>query len=266
MKPNPQLISTLSELLDRLTSSRKLSNDEQEVISDEVSAEAKKLPSDGFLEALDAAVGKNKFRRKESIFLLAEFAYFPEVSSRIGEEFNNPDPKWRGFIAQIVRLRHLESLAPNLSLMIEADPDTQCRIHAIGAAGHLRSPCNLPILLKLAESPPKEVQWALTVALKEYAPASARRYFENLFQNPKTDKSLRVIAAWGLAKLGDNDSLQYLAELLFDPDITTPTSFTHGQSFRAAQAICDLKKWHFEWNRTFIHKHREEWKKLLAQG
>jgi hypothetical protein len=36
---------------------------------------------------------------------------------------------------------------------------------------------------------------------------------------------VRVLAAWGLGKLGDEGAIQYLAKMLDDPEVRTPMSF-----------------------------------------
>lgn len=75
---------------------------------------------------------------------------------------------------------------------------------------------------------------------------------------------------WGLAKLGDRDAYRYLVEMFWDPDIETATRYRAGESFRAAQAICDLKAWPFEWNREAVGETRRkitesgEWENMSA--
>jgi len=51
--------------------------------------------------------------------------------------------------------------------------------------------------------------------------------------------------------------------MLFDPNKKTSTSYTPGQSLHAAQAVCDIKGWQFEWNRSFVEAHRNEWRNVL---
>ena len=266
MSVNSELVPKLRELLDRLVGSRKLPNDDQEEIDDGVVAEVKSLPGNGFLAALDIAVGKNKSRRRESVYLLSEFTHLPEVVARIGEEFKNPDAGWRHWLVQIVGHKKLEKLAFHLPPIIENDPDMSCRMAAIWSAGHLKADCCLLALMKLAENPPDELRSAITWSLKDFAPTNAKKYFERIFLDASVEKQERVIAAWGLAKLGDKRSLGFLVEMMFDPDERTPRSYTPGQSLRAAQAVCDIKGWQFQWNKTFVQSHRNEWRKLALAG
>jgi hypothetical protein len=260
------IVAKLRELLDRLADSRKLSNDEQEQIHDAVIAETRSLPCDCFLDSLDGAVGKSKSRRRESVYLLSEFTQLPEVIARLGEEFKNPDVSWRHWLVQIVGHRNLKQLASQLPPIIENDPDMLCRKAAIWSAGRLKADCCLPSLMKLAENPPDELRSAITWSLKDLAPTNAKEYFERIFLDASAEKQERIVAAWGLAKLGDKSSLGFLVEMMFDPDKRTPRSCTPGQSLRAAQAVCDIKGWQFQWNKTFVQTHRNEWRKLALAG
>ena len=86
------LTSHIRALLDRLVACRQLSNDdEQEVVGDEVMAEARILPREGILEALDKAIGSSKQRRREAVFILSELTDIPEVVERIGQWLRDPD-------------------------------------------------------------------------------------------------------------------------------------------------------------------------------
>ena len=71
-----------------------------------------------------------------------------------------------------------------------------------------------------------------------------------------------MIAAWGLGKLGDDAAIRYLAEMLDDPDVRTPTLFLPGESFRAAQALCDIHGLPFRWDRSWVAKTRNRWNRL----
>ncbi len=95
-----ELTTRIRRLLDRLVQSRRLDNDGQEVIGDEVAAEARELPRDGILDALDKAIGRNKRRREEAVYLLSEGTDAPAVVDRIGEWINDPDPQWRNWLIQ----------------------------------------------------------------------------------------------------------------------------------------------------------------------
>lgn len=256
-------VSKLRELLDRLADSRKLSNDEQEEVHDAVIADVKLISDENFLVTLDSVVGKSKSRRQESVYLLSEFTHLPEVVARIGQEFKNPDVRWRQWLVQIVGHRRLTGLAPHLIPIIEQDPDIFCRQGAIWSAGKLKADECLPSLLRLAEDPPPELTWSLAFAFTEYSQEASRPFLQRLFEDRLASSGHRVVAAWGLAKLGEKEALRYLVGMLFDPNKETSMGYFPGESLRAAQAVCDIKGWQFEWNKMFVEAHREEWREAL---
>lgn len=135
---------------------------------------------------------------------------------------------------------------------MENDPDPLCRGFAIHAAGTLKAEENLPTLLRLVQRGDDEM-WRLVWALKDYATEEYRPYFEEWFKE-KYSQSDRVIAAWGLGKLGDKTAIAYLIEMLDDPDERGPNFSNPGESLRAAQAICDIYQWPFEWNKSYVTK------------
>ena len=78
------LTERIRTLLERLVQSRRLSNDDREVIGDEIVAEARELPREFILDALDKAIGRNKRRREEAVYLLSEWTDVPAVVDRGG--------------------------------------------------------------------------------------------------------------------------------------------------------------------------------------
>ena len=78
------LTERIRTLLERLVQSRRLSNDDREVIGDEIAAEARELPREFILDALDKAIGRNKRRREEAVYLLSEWTDVPAVVDRGG--------------------------------------------------------------------------------------------------------------------------------------------------------------------------------------
>lgn len=246
------LTSLIRELLDRLVACRQLTNDEQEVIGDEVMAEARALPREGLLEALDKAIGSSRLRRQEAVFLLSELTDVTEVVDRIGEWVRDSDPGIRSWLKQAVEHKRLTQYAPFLNGIIENDPDQFCRDAAIHAAGTLKAEENLPTLLRLPERREPDLTWRLAWALKDYATEDCRPYLTKWFKNDEA-KSTRVIAAWGLGKLGDKNAIAFLSRML-NPDRRGPTFSEPGQSIRAAQALSDISGWPFEWNKSYVAK------------
>ena len=252
--PPNSLISQVRGLLDRLVACRRQDNDEQEVVGDAVATEARALPREGLLEAFDKAIGSSKKRRKEAVYILSELTDIPEAVARIGQSLNDPDPQWRSWLLQIIAAKRMQQFAPLLDNIIECDPDPFCRDMAIWAAGKLRQRENLPTLFRLADHNKQELIWRLAVAFTSYATEECRPYLQRWFDDAAQKKSTRVIAAWGLGKLGDANAIAYLIAMLHDTDIRTTNSFEPGESIRAAQAVCDIHGWPFEWDRSYVGK------------
>jgi hypothetical protein len=248
------LTERIRTLLERLVQSRRLSNDDREVIGDEIVAEARELPREFILDALDKAIGRNKRRREEAVYLLSEWTDVPAVVDRIGEWINDPDPQWRNWLIQTVAQDGLKQFSPHLKDIIEHDPDEVVRDVAIYAAGKLRAVECLPALLRLADQNDPTLTWRLATALKSYATEDCRYRLRKWFDDSALEKSTRIFAAWGLGKLGDQDAIDYLIGMLDDPDECGDTFFNPGESIRAAQAVCDIRGWEFEWHALTVEK------------
>jgi hypothetical protein len=252
--PPKALVARVRTLLNRLVECRRQENDDQEVVHEEVAAEVRTLPREGLFEALDKAVGTSRKRREEAVYVLSELTDIPGAVERIGQSLKDPDPKWRSWLIQTVANRKLRQFAPLLNEIIEHDPDEFSRDMAIHAAGALRERENLPTLLRLAGDCEPTLVWRLAVALGSYATEECRPFLRQWFEDERHEKSTRIFAAWGLGKLGDAKAVDYLIAMLHDPDRHTATSFEPGQSIRAAQAVCDIHGWPFEWNKAHVAK------------
>ena len=242
-----ELTNRIRRLLDRLVESRRSDKQTRERVDNAVAAQAKRLPRKGVLPALDAAIGKSKKRRKEAVYILSELADMPGAVERMADWIKDPDPDCRSWIIQNIGAQQIIQLAPLLNEIIENDPDDFCRMFAIHAAGTLRSPANLPTLLRLAAKYRRKQLWSLTVALMNYGLSECRPFLLRVFKDAKVDDGIRVIAAWGLAKLGNKQAYNYLKKMVYDSD----------QELRAAQAICDINEWRFEWNTDYVKTTRE---------
>ena len=159
----------------------------------------------------------------------------------------------RAWLIQTVEYWRLKQYAPFLNEIIENDPDPFCRSIAVHAAGTLKAEENLPTLLRLAQRDDYAETWRLVWALKDHATEECRPYLKEWFKDDES-KSTRVIAAWGLGKLGDKNAIAYLIHMLDDPDRRGPTFSEPGESLRAAQALCDIFEWPFEWNKSYVAK------------
>ena len=52
--------------------------------------------------------------------------------------------------------------------------------------------------------------------------------------------------------MGDQAAIQYLVKMLDDPVRTGKTFHDPGEGIRAAQALCDIFDWPFEWGRAAV--------------
>jgi len=221
---------------------------------DSISAEIDKLPQVGLLEALDAAVGRSAPRRDASLYILGTLADVPEAMARMADALSHPDPELRRLALSAIEDHEWRQLAPRLNRMILEDPDELCRREAIRVAGVLKEDVNWPIILQLARSAHPDLAWTL----KDYGREEGRPYLESAFKRAES-KGDRVIAAWGLAKLGDLAALKFVGKMLYDPVIRTPTFSDVGESLRAAQAMADIFDLPFEWNRSSVEPIRQWW-------
>jgi hypothetical protein len=226
---------------------------------------ARRLRGENWLAALDRAVGRSVQRKRAAADLLAELADLPEVGDRFAAWLKDADLVWRAEVIELVGERGLHQFAPLLNDTLGGDGDELCRAYAVTSAGQLRSEANLAGVLKLAGDPATGLWNRLLWALKDYGHPLCRPALERVFRDgPATEE--RVIASWGLGKLGDDGAIRYLADLMDDPDISTPTSFAPGQSLRAAQALCDIHGWPFEWDRSWVTRTKRRWRRQLNQG
>lgn len=247
-------VRTLRRLLNRLAESRCEDGDTQELVGDEVCTEVRGLPRENLLESLDEAVGNNKKRKAEAVYILCELTDIPEAVDRIGDWLADPDPQTRSWLIQTIAGRKLGQFAPLLNRLILHDPDDFCRDMAIHTAGRLRNEVNISALVKVAESNQPKLTWRLAETFSKYAAEEFRPYLQQWFLDTSQPKSTRIFAAWGLGKMGDDPAKQYLYEMLFDPEVRTPKSYDPGESRRAAQAICDIRGWEFDGSRDSIAK------------
>lgn len=255
--PNPDIAEKINQIFARMTAADKLRKEKMEWEYDLALKEAENLASTGIVDAVLAAIAKKKKLRQKAAILLSHLAGFEEVQAKFPQWIQDEDLEWRWMFIQAIGSRRLHQFAPLLNLVITSDPSDQCRHGAIHAATLLKSPENLPLLIAEAEKTKKAMPFNLLHALSAYGSESCRPFLRTIFDDATQEKRSRIYAAWGLAKLKDAAAFHYLIEMLDDPDESTPKSYTPGQSVRAAQAICDVKGWPFEWGKTAVKNTKE---------
>jgi HEAT repeat protein len=224
--------------------------------------QVRRLACEGWLHHLDRAVGKSARRQKAAACLLAELADLPEVAERYHAWLQDPDLEWRGKVIELVGRWRLVQFAPLLNDAIEGKADGLRQAYAVTSAGELRAECCLPGILALAADLDTPLRNRLLWALKDYGHPSSRRILKEFYRGISSKRD-RVIAAWALGKIGDKVAVRYLVKMLDDPDIRTPTSFQPGAARRAAEALCDIHGWKFEWLPECVEKTRKRWNRLV---
>jgi len=245
-------VRQLKKILDALVKAEKADNDSAEVIHD---TELSKLPAlidDNILNAVKEAIGDNSKRKKVSVFVFAELYKVPRIEEVFLELLNSSDLTDKDIIIQVIGLRRLKNFVPVLNSHYYNETDPNVREQLISTLGTLAEESSFPIFLALAQTAEKSKYWRLTWAFKNYAKQEGKPFLEKIFYDKQSDISDKVVSAWGLVKIGQKSYYDYLIKMLDDPDIETSTSYSPGQSMRAAQAICDINKWDFVWNKDYV--------------
>jgi HEAT repeat protein len=257
MKLDAGLVRTLKLILQELVAARR---QYPKRLLEQNARQARRLRCERWLAALDRAVGRSVQRKQAAAELLAKLTDLPEVADRFASWLKDDDLAWRAEAIRLVGEEGLHQFTPLLNDALTGGDDF-CRAHAITAAGQLRSEDNLPFLLRMAADPAARLGNRLLWALKDYGHPLCRPALERVFREGRT-KQDRVIAAWGLGKLGDRGAIRYLAGMLDEPAKESPTRYDPGESLRAAQALCDIHGWPFDWDRSWVEKTKQRWRHL----
>lgn len=262
---NPTVLSRVRRILKRVAASERLPQDSRESELDAALQEVRDLPANEVLASLDAAAAGSSALDRPALIVLAELAHLPAAAERLTESYwRRQLPEERSWILQTVLLGRLTNFIPQLSRIILEDPDGTCREAAMGVAGRFGHGDNLPAVLEQA----RRGHPGVAVALKDYGREECRPCLREIFDATRSElaslaplpvnrdvndplvlrhmqresglKAESVVAAWGLAKLGDNEALAYLGEMLYDPVLSGRNYSAWGESLRAAQAIAEL--------------------------
>ncbi len=284
MIPPGDVVRKLKDALDQLDRADRRALDNAESEFDRALSHVRTLPRDGILEALDKAVGKSKRRQRASVYILGELADIPAAVERLERLLQQPDWRARHWVIQTIGHHRLTKCAESLNSVMLRDPQELCRRAAVEAASRIQASVNWPAILALAES--GDLEDSVVSALTRYGREEGRPYLRRVFERPlpetpsvseivnvnraratdKVDKwsaskSDKVFAAWGLAKLGELDAVEFLGEMLDDPDVVGPNCCHHGESMRAAQALADVYNVPFEWSKDDVPFVRQWWAK-----
>ncbi len=272
---------TLGRLLDRICRAWRQQGDAAEAAIEAVRAELSQLPRAGLLEALQTAGAGSAKRQAALPFALAELADVPGVADALLRMYYTVGADARHWIVQTIANRKLYRFAPYLSEMFDRESDEVVRECIIVAMGRLADAVSLRKLLDIAAE--RGVNGAVIRALADLRREECRALLQAAFdecteqihqpvarandqasefqenQKRQMAKTHQVIAAWGLAKLGDRSRLAFLGETLYDLPTGTPNSCDPGLSMRAAQAIADCFGLEFDWSAQSVARIRRWW-------
>jgi HEAT repeat protein len=246
-RPDPVLVAAIRELLDRIGAAEERENDELEEVVEAAAEEFAALEGPGLVPALLKAAGRSTARRNRAVLLLTARDPDPETIEVMRTWITDPSPDVRSVIIQTIGFAELRALAPLLADRIADEDDLFCRDMAVFAAGKLRADVCLPAILDLVDT--DFSRWRLAQALASYATEDVRPYLARWFEDEGQPHEVRLQAAWGLGKLGEERAVDYLAECLLTPQGT--------DRFRCAQAICEINGWPFEWHLRHVERTAE---------
>jgi len=247
-----QQVREIKKILDALAKADRLDNDTKDVIHDRQIAALKSLPKENILNAVNEAIGNNPKRKNVAVYVFSELYDIDGIKEVFLDLLSSSDAADRSIIIQTIGLRRLRSFVPILNVQFYKESDPDCKGALISTSSTLKSESSFPIFLELSLNAQEKDYWRLAWAFKNYAKDEGRPFLQKVFNDKQSGKSEKVVAAWGLVKIGERSYYDYLLKMLYDPDIETSTSYSPGESIRAAQAICDINNWDFVWNKDFV--------------
>lgn len=229
-------------MLDGIAAAEGGGNDELERVVDAVAEEYRALPGPGVTRALLRAVGRSDGRRRCAALLLGAREPDAEATEVMRGWITDPSPDVRSMVIQTVGGARLRGFGSLLADRIANDEDAFCRDMAVWAAGRLRAESCLPAILDLVDT--GFPRWRLAQALADYATDEVRPVLDRWLVDEHLPYDVRLQAAWGLGRLGEERAVAFLEEGLV---VRVGTD-----RFRCAQAICELRGWPFEWDSDFV--------------
>jgi hypothetical protein len=249
-------VETIRSVLDELKRVENADNDTKEIVFDRELAKIRDLPRAGILQAVLESIGRSQKRKQYAPYVFAELSDVPGIEKVFSELLVSSEAAGRGAIIQEIGLRKMYTLVGVLNDHFASESDDFCRSQLLHTLATLADESSLPIFVYLMTTENSHDEWPILCAAHNYAREEFRRYAQAVFDSILTKKSNKILAAWALAKLGDNAALEYLKSMLSDPatssKTTTSTTYDPGESIRAAQALADINGWDFEWGRSAV--------------
>ncbi|WAS95689.1 HEAT repeat domain-containing protein [Nannocystis punicea] len=209
---------------------------------DRLLAAVAELGSDGLAVLRRAARGsKARARRRVDVLLaLGDAAPAGPADQEVRELLGARDDETRSWLVQGMKRR--PRFIPDLRA-IARDRDDAAWAWAVEALGELGDRGSAEVLM--AHTAGQQTPFVLLDALRKLKDPIAALVFEPNLSHPEA--RTRVFALWGLAALGHETPIAGLVAMLEDPEVRTANSYEPGESRRAAQALCDVLGWPFEW-------------------
>jgi|GEM_PF-1873335 hypothetical protein len=271
-----QVRNILTRIDRAMKSSQEVCESEMEAIATDI----RKLPCDEVLDVLDEILTESKGRRYAAMHVLAELSDLPRAAERIRQELTNSNAEVRRMMIELIASHKWTQFAPDLNNIILHDSDELCRAEALRCAGCLKQDVNFGVILQLAEQGVPGLSWVL----KDYAREEGHAYLQQVMEQQvfkgyaasahgsvpdkqalqeesrlHAEMEERIIAAWGLARLGDRKAVKFLGKMLYDPVSDSDLGYDPGHAIRAAQAIADVYGLPFEWGMDAVARVREWW-------
>ena len=260
-----ETVKQLREILANLARVENSDNDAKEIVYDRELSKVKQLDKTNIIAAVKEAVGNDSKRIRYAPFVFAQFAMEPGIESTFRDLLGDADELGRSVIIQTIGLHRLRDLVGTLNDHFACETDDFCRDQLLMALGTIADESSLPIFTHLMRNDHPRDRWRILCAAHNYARVEFKDYLLSVFRGDDK-KSHRIMAAWGLAKLRSAEAYAYLITMLDDSQTVIKTADTTtydpGESIRAAQAICDVNGWEFEWGKDSV----EAVKRLVGQA
>lgn len=250
-----QTVQQIRKILRQLARVENSDNDTKEIVYDRELSNVNQLDRSNIIEAVREAVGSDSKLARYAPFVFSELADEPGIDRIFTELLENADDVGRSAIIQTIGNRRMKTLVAALNDHFARETDDFCRDQLLWALGTIADESSLSIFLYLIQKNERRDRWRILCAARNYAKVEFYDFLVTVFETDDK-KSNKIMAAWGLAKLGSTEAYDYLISMLDDPRtvIKTATTTSHdpGESIRAAQAISDVNGWQFEWDASAV--------------
>lgn len=104
----------------------------------------------------------------------------------------------------------------------------------------------------------EDIPTSLVIAMSKFNSHDVAPFLQRVLRSC-TEERAQVFAAWGLARLGEQEAIEYLVQKLDEPDSSS-------ESRRAAQALSDLYGWNLELTAKSPQRAKKLWHSQMNSG